>query len=140
MYNRTPWEEMESIERFMDRMISAFAGGRPDKSCPNGMCGHDTIMNDTPIYDICTQDSAVHVLAEVQGKTAGDIDVTADGKMMTITIRKQSEDEGRDDASLTMHVPLPVPIIPGTVRWNVVHGVLEVSAARDLSTTAQRNV
>lgn len=140
MYNRTPWEEMESIERFMDRMLSAFAGGRPGKSCPNGMFGQENIMNDMPPYDICTQDSAVHVLAEVQGRTAGDIDVTADGKTMTITIRKQSKDEERNDASLTMHVPLPMPIIPRTVQWNVVHGMLEVSAARDLSTAAQDNV
>ncbi len=140
MYNRTPWEELESIERFMDRMASAFAGGHSDMPCPNKRCGHDKIMNNEPPYDICTGDSAVHVLAEIQGKTEGDVDVTADGNTMTITIRKQREYEGRDDASLTMHVPLPVPIIPATVQWNVVHGVLEVSAARNRSPATQDSV
>jgi HSP20 family molecular chaperone IbpA len=85
MYTQDPWKEIEAMERQMERMMAAFMQGGRCPSCDGeNACGHEKIINELPPYDICTGDSAVHVLVEVQGKTANDIEVIADREMLTI--------------------------------------------------------
>jgi HSP20 family molecular chaperone IbpA len=137
MYTQDPWKEIEAMERQMERMMAAFMQGGRCPSCDGeNACGHEKIINELPPYDICTGDSAVHVLVEVQGKTANDIEVIADREMLTIAT---SPPRGESTDGEGMQVTLPVPIIPGTVQWDVVHGVLEITAARDLSTAVRED-
>lgn len=132
----SPFDMLQDrIDRMFDDFSSGF--GMPGLGRMGGMSRGE--FGVTPSLEMHEQDGKVMINAELPGVDEKDIDISADGDMLTISGEKKSEFEGKENGGyrsersygrFSRSVQLPFDIDPGKVEARYDRGVLKLSIDR----------
>lgn len=131
----SPFDMLQDrIDRMFDDFSSGF--GMPSLGRMGGVGGGGELM---PSLEMHEQDGKVMINAELPGVDEKDIDISADGDVLTISGEKKSEFEGKENGGyrtersygrFSRSVQLPFDIDPDKVEARYDKGVLKLSIDR----------
>lgn len=131
---RNAMSPFDMLQDRIDRMFDDFAAGFP---VPRTMGGDGFELS--PSLEMHEQDGKVMINAELPGVDEKDIDISADGDVLTISGEKKSEFEGKENGGyrtersygrFSRSVQLPFDIDPEKVEARYDKGVLKLSIDR----------
>ncbi len=124
----TLWEEMDKLQREMNRMF--------DSSYMNRFLDRPLNSHDFPAMNVWTKaDSGQVITAEIPGMNVEDLDIKVAGETLTISGSRSAPEEGdeikyhrqeRGYGSFTRTIQLPFPIDIDKVEANYEKGVLKI--------------
>ena len=132
MANLTPWRGRSEIDRFrgeIDRLFDDFLNWRP-LSRPSGW--GDWV----PAIDVSETDKEIVVHAEVPGVDAKDIDISLNGRVLTIKGERKQEQEDKEKnyhrierryGSFSRSFELPADADIAKVKAHYKDGVLQIN-------------
>lgn len=132
MSNLIPWSGRSEVERFrseIDRMFDDFFTRSP---FGRFFQGGDWM----PAVDVSETDKGIVVNAEVPGMEAKDIDISLNGRVLTIKGERRQEEEEKDKSyhrierrygSFSRSFELPADVDSGKVKATYKDGVLKLS-------------
>jgi len=121
------WQEMDRMQREMNRMVNAF---QPERS--------RTAVN-FPAVNAWTDDDTEVVTAELPGVDAKDLDLNLVGDVLTISGRRSAEEPGEEvryhrrervSGEFSRSIQLAFPVDSEKVSASVENGVLRVNLPR----------
>lgn len=124
----TPFGELTSFRREMDRLFERFFGELPSLELPGMAWGPRLDMSET-------KDSLV-VKAELPGLEAKDLDISVSGNTLTIKGEKKQEKEEKDEhhhmiersyGAFSRIVELPAPVAADKIKATFKNGVLTIA-------------
>ena len=125
----TPWQEVERMQREMDRLFNSVYGGRSRfQSAPS-----------FPAMNVWTNQDGAVITAELPGVNPEDIDISVVGETLTLTGARQPEElqEGekyhrreRSYGKFSRTFQLPFPVEADKVDAVFDKGVLHISLPR----------
>lgn len=132
MTSLIPWRQRREVDRFrgeIDRLFDEFFAWRPfRRSMEEG--------DWSPAIDVSETGKEIIVSAEVPGMDAKDIDISLNGRVLTIKgERKQEHEEKEKDyhrierryGSFSRSFELPGDVDPNKVKATYKHGVLKLN-------------
>jgi HSP20 family protein len=143
MFSLTPWRErreVDNLRREMDRLFDRFFDLKP-VSFP----GEEAHF--IPSVDVSETEKDVRVKAELPGMEAKDIDVSVQGRMLTIRGERKHESEQKDEnfhriersyGSFSRTVELPAEVDESKVEATYKRGVLNLSMPKTMSETVKK--
>jgi HSP20 family protein len=123
-----PWQEIERMQREMDRLLGGFYGGPRFQTAPN-----------FPALNAWTNQEGAIITAELPGVNPEDIDVSVVGETLTLTGSRQPEElkEGekyhrreRGQGKFSRTFQLTFPVEADKVEAVFDKGVLHISLPR----------
>ena len=141
MYSLTPWTEPTGLDRFrgeIHRLMDQLFGGGP-------LEGFSWRAEWTPMLDVSESADKVHVKAVLPGVDPKDMDLSLNGRLLTIRGEKRDEHEEKTEnvqrvksryRSFARSVELPADVNSEHVEANYKDGVLSISLPR----TEERSV
>ncbi len=132
MYSLTPWTEPTGLARFrgeIDRLMDQFFGGGP-------LEGSSWRAEWTPMLDVSESADKVHVKAELPGVDPKDIDISLNGRLLTLRGEKRDEHEEKNEnvyrverryGAFARSVELPADVNAERVEANYRDGVLNIT-------------
>lgn len=135
-----PWTGIKDLDRFrteMDRLFDRFFEWRPFERGGEWM----------PLVDLSETDNEVLVRAEVPGMDAKDIDITLNGRVLTIRGEKKSEHEEKGEnfhrmersyGAFSRSFQLPVDVDPDKVKASYEKGVLTIQLPKTEAQSVKR--
>jgi HSP20 family protein len=125
---RSPWREMERLQREMSRLFATAATNPLDACAPT-----------YPAMNVWTSEDEAIITAELPGANPEDIDISVTGDTLTVSGNRQPDElpEGatyhrreRGCGKFTRAFQLPFPVESGEVDAVFESGVLRVSLPR----------
>ena len=124
----TPFGELSTFRREMDRLFERFFGEFPSLELPGMACA--------PRLDVTETKDSLVVKAELPGLEAKDLDISVSGKTLTIKGEKKQEKEEKDEhhhliersyGAFSRMVELPTPVAPDKIKAAFKNGVLTIT-------------
>lgn len=132
MLSLIPWHERKELDRFrseMDRLFDQFFDWRPfRRSFDEG--------DWTPLVDVSETGKEVIVNAEIPGMDAKDIDISLNGRVLTLRGEKKSNHEEKNEnfhrierryGAFSRSFELPADVDANKVKATYKDGVLKIS-------------
>ena len=132
MLSLIPWHERKELDRFrseMDRLFDQFFDWRPfRRSFDEG--------DWTPLVDVSETGKEVIVNAEIPGMNAKDIDISLNGRVLTLRGEKKSNHEEKNEnfhrierryGAFSRSFELPADVDANKVKATYKDGVLKIS-------------
>ncbi len=123
----TLWEELESLQREMDRLFEPFSRGRQHPAA------------EFPAVNIWTGDDTALLTAEIPGVDPASIEVTVKDDTVTIRGERRPEEPGKGETllrqergwgSFVRSFALPFHVDPETVTAQYRYGILQITLPR----------
>ena len=124
----TPFGELGTFRREMDRLFERFFGELPSLELPG--------MSWAPHLDVTETKDSLVVKAELPGLEAKDLDVSVSGNALTIKGEKKTEKEEKDEhhhliersyGAFSRTVQLPAPVASEKIKAAFKNGVLTIT-------------
>jgi HSP20 family protein len=121
------WEEMERLQREMNRLVRTTRGGRVH-TAPN-----------FPAINIWTSEEGQMIIAEIPGIDPETLDITVTGEILTLSGERVREEFGEDvryhrrergHGRFKRSIQLPFPVEVDEIEANFKNGVLSVTLPR----------
>ena len=119
----SPFYEMESLQRDMNRMFEALASNNQDSMRQSFM----------PLAEMEQAEDAIHLKVEVPGMNADDLDVQVTREAVMISGERKSESKSEKNGtrrsefrygSFSRTIPLPMPVDNDRVKGDYHNGIL----------------
>jgi HSP20 family protein len=124
----TPFGELSTFRREMDRLFERFFGEFPSLELPG--------MAWTPRLDVTETKDSLVVKAELPGLEAKDLDISVSGKTLTIKGERKQEKEEKDEhhhliersyGAFSRMVELPATVAADNIKAAFKSGVLTIT-------------
>ncbi|WP_337287118.1 Hsp20/alpha crystallin family protein [Candidatus Methylomirabilis sp.] len=124
----TPFGDLSTFRREMDRLFDRFVGEMPRLDLPG--------MGWTPHLDVTETKESLVIKAELPGLDVKDLDISIAGNMLTLKGEKRQAKEEKDEhhhliersyGAFTRAVELPAPVAADKVKAAFKNGVLTVT-------------
>jgi HSP20 family protein len=124
----TPFGELTTFRREMDRLFERFLGGFPSLDI--------SAVGEMPRLDLAETKDNVTVKAELPGLEAKDLEISISGQTLTIKGEKKQEKEEKDEhrhliersyGAFSRTVALPAPVASDKIKATFKNGVLTIT-------------
>ena len=124
----TPFGELTTFRREMDRLFERFFGELPGLELPG--------MAWAPHLDMKETKDSLVITAELPGMEAKDLDISVSGNTLTIKGEKKREKEEKDEhhhliersyGAVSRMIELPAPVAPEKIKAAFKNGVLTIT-------------
>lgn len=143
MANLIPWRDRSEVDRFrgeIDKLFDGFFTGSPFG--PPFQRG-----NWMPAIDVSEGEKAIVIHAEIPGMNAKDIDISLNGRVLTIKGEKEQEQEDKEKnylrierryGSFSRTFELPADVDANRVKARYKDGVLKLNLPKTKEQTVKR--
>ena len=134
-YIRNPWEELQRMEEWMDRMLRAEWPYYVERKALPRAAGEELVETAAPSIDVKDKEGKLIVAADIPGVDKGDITINIKGDMLEIIAEKKEEKEEKEEGYIRRErtyrkfyrsIPLPAEVDKDKVEASLKDGVLQI--------------